>query len=102
MKARALVAAIVSASLVSAPVRGRADEARPAAREPVRIFLTHAEALATPAPIATAFTARTHDDVTEIRLSEGAKTAIIVGAVVVGVLVIAGVVALGGPGKHLK
>jgi hypothetical protein len=38
---------------------------------------------------------------TDIRLSRGAKTAIIVGAIVVGVLIIVGVVAIGKPGKHL-
>jgi hypothetical protein len=36
-----------------------------------------------------------------LRLSSGAKTAIIIGAVIVGVLIIVGVVALKGPGKKL-
>lgn len=38
---------------------------------------------------------------TEIRLSSGAKTAIIVGAIVVGVLLLAGIVVLSKPGKKL-
>lgn len=37
---------------------------------------------------------------TDARLSSGAKTAIIVGAIVVGVLLIAGVVVVVGPGKR--
>jgi hypothetical protein len=37
----------------------------------------------------------------DIRLSRGAKTAIIVGAIVVGALLIVGVVVLAKPGKHL-
>jgi hypothetical protein len=37
----------------------------------------------------------------EMRLSSGAKTAIIVGAIVVGVLILVGAVALSRPGKHL-
>lgn len=40
-------------------------------------------------------------DFDEVRLSRGAKTAIIVGAIVVGVLIIVGVVAVGKPHKHL-
>ena len=45
--------------------------------------------------------ASTSSSFTEVRLSRGAKTAIIVGAIVVGVLIVVGVVALGKPGKHL-
>jgi hypothetical protein len=37
----------------------------------------------------------------ETRLSSGAKTAIIVGAIVVGVLILVGAIALSRPGKHL-
>jgi hypothetical protein len=39
---------------------------------------------------------------TNIRLSEGAKTAIIVGAIIVGVLIIVGVIALSGKGAKPK
>lgn len=39
------------------------------------------------------------DPMQEVRLSKGAKTAIIVGAIVVGVLLIVGVVVLAKPGK---
>jgi hypothetical protein len=41
------------------------------------------------------------DPTEEIRLSRGAKTAIIVTAIVVGALIIVGVVVLAKPGKHL-
>lgn len=99
---------LLCASLVTAPLPARADEAAGAeaheiavtVRRAPRIAMTPAEVLATTrAPsVSASVAART----TEIRLSEGAKTAIIVGAIVVGVLIIVGVVALGGPGKHLK
>lgn len=41
------------------------------------------------------------DPMEEVRLSKGAKTAIIVTAIVVGALIIVGVVVLARPGKHL-
>lgn len=41
------------------------------------------------------------DPTEEVRLSRGAKTAIIVTAIVVGALIIVGVVVLAKPGKHL-
>lgn len=41
------------------------------------------------------------DPTEEVRLSKGAKTAIIVTAIVVGALIIVGAVVLAKPGKHL-
>lgn len=90
--------ALLSASLVTAPLAARADEI--ALHRAPRITMTPAEVLATTrAPaVSASVAART----TEIRLSEGAKTAIIVTAIVVGVLIIVGVVAVGGPAKPFK
>ena len=39
---------------------------------------------------------------TDIRLSSGAKTAIIVGAIVGGILIIAGVIVIANPGHHIR
>jgi hypothetical protein len=51
--------------------------------------------------VATSPTSLSSPHVTDIRMSRGAKTAIIVTAIVVGVLVIAGVIVIGKPHKHL-
>jgi hypothetical protein len=63
-----------------------------------RIMLTHSEALGL---TERAVSAPLISPTSEIRLSRGAKTAIIVTAIVVGVLLIVGAVVLTRPGKHL-
>lgn len=115
MRARtqsSVAAALVLTFLMHAPARARADEPEPAQMQ-------HAEApswlfrSAAPIDIGIADLARAHTPLTvgaplrspfapapaDIRLSKGATTAIIVGAIVVGVLLIAGIVVLSKPGK---
>lgn len=119
---RPLVAALVALTVVTAPMTPllapRVAHAQEAAAEVTvegplrgearswttagvlapapRIMLTTAETLALTAP-RVSFPFR--DKVQDIRLSSGAKTAIIVGAIVVGVLLLVGLVVIAKPGK---
>jgi hypothetical protein len=93
----AIAASTAAAFLLVTPTRARADELSPAWIAPPPIELstsralvtTHASMLGTfapsPAPI----------------LSRGAKTAIIVGSIVGGILIIAGIIVLSRPGRDL-
>lgn len=83
--ARAQEVRITSPITVLAPIDGRLG---PAARDVL---------VRTPSPLSVPL----RDPTEEIRLSKGAKTAIIVTAIVVGALIIVGVVVLAKPGKHL-
>jgi hypothetical protein len=67
---------------------------------PVRLNLTRAEALALTGP-APPVTAGLLSPTQEIRLSKGAKTAIIVTAIVVGSLVVLGLFVVAQPGRRL-
>jgi hypothetical protein len=67
---------------------------------PPRIFLTTAEVLA-PAYASSPLKLTNPAAMSEIKLSERATTWIIIGAIVVGVLIIVGVVVVARPGKKL-
>jgi hypothetical protein len=120
MKCRRAIAALLTTTMLSLPATARAQEVespvtvevepegasadldgRITVETPDVLALTSA-ALSPRAPSAIARTRVTTpaSSTTDIRLSHGAKTAIIVTAIVVGVLIIVAVVALGHPG-HL-
>ena len=84
--------------MLAAPITAHAVEvgaARTATRDVLALtsdVFAHARTrLPTPTPVAPS----------EVRLSSGEKTIIIVAAIVVGVLIIVGVAAIGKPGRHL-
>jgi hypothetical protein len=70
------------------------------APQPPRIFLTRSEMLA-PASLPGRLKLPGAVPMTDVKLSEKAITWIIIGAIVVGVLIIVGVVVVAGPGKKL-
>jgi hypothetical protein len=101
---RALVSSVVCSAILAASVP------RTARAEDERVIQVVADSLPTPispegvrARLALAtspqFGAPFAPTPTEIRLSPEAKTAIIIGAIVVGILIIVGVVVIGKPGK---
>jgi hypothetical protein len=90
--ASGIVAALVSSSLPAAAEEPIASPWRPGAG---RVDVLHPTLRATELATPLSFGRPAPE---EIRLSHGAKTAIIVTAIVVGALVIVGVVALSSPG----
>jgi hypothetical protein len=117
MESRAFVAALLTCTTLSLSLPARAyaagdepdgvassrGEVSLSLTSPPPIFLTRADVLRrayTPDVVA-ASGLRPLGPMKEVRLSSEAKTAIIVGAIVVGVLLIVGVVVLAGPGKKL-
>lgn len=108
-----ILALIVSCALLSAsPVRAQEraihvtsdvelDGPPIALARPDVLALTSRALAPKAADLATSATNLSSPHVADIRLSRGAKTAIIVTSIVVGVLLITGVIVIGKPHKHL-